>query len=61
MNMKAESMQIMKYLKPTILAVTSVDSKKTKAYSGHFWKLKQFPDKKSLGFSTTDIVNKCRS
>lgn len=55
---REEYITFLNFLKPSILAVTSVDAKKTKAYSSPYWKLKEFPDKKSPGFSTTAIINK---
>jgi cytidyltransferase-like protein len=64
-NSREDYIKFLEYLKPTILAVTSIDSKKTKDYSSSFWKLKEFPDKKKPGFSTTEIINrvldKCRT
>ena len=48
----------LKYLRPTILAMTAVDPQKTKDYSGYSWQVKEFPDKKKPGFSTTEIINK---
>jgi bifunctional ADP-heptose synthase (sugar kinase/adenylyltransferase) len=44
-NSREEYIEFLNYLKPTILAVTSVDEKKTKDYSSTFWELKEFPDK----------------
>ena len=57
-NSREDYIQVLTYLKPTILAVTSGDIKKTKDYSIPFWALKEFPDKKKPGFSTTDIINR---
>ncbi|MBR4320495.1 MAG: MFS transporter [Oscillospiraceae bacterium] len=44
-NSREEYIEFLNYLKPTILAATSVDEKKTKDYSSTFWELKEFPDK----------------
>jgi len=44
-NSREEYIEFLNYLKPTILAVTSVDEKKTKDYSTPFCELKEFPDK----------------
>lgn len=57
-NSKQEYIDFLNYLKPTILAVTSVNTKKTKAYSSPFWELIEFPDKKKTSFSTTEIINR---
>lgn len=57
-NSREEYLQLLNYLKPTILAVTSSDSKKTKDYSSEFWELIEFPNKKKPGFSTTEIINR---
>lgn len=57
-NSREEYRELLEYLRPTILAVTSVDSKKTREYSSSSWELKEFPDKKEPGFSTTGIINK---
>ena len=56
-NSRQDYIDVLNYLKPTILAVTSVDAKKKKDYSSPFWVLKGFPDKKKAGFSTTAIIN----
>lgn len=53
-----EYIALLNYLKPTILAVTSVDAEKTKQYSSEFWELVEFPDKNKEGYSTTDIINR---
>ena len=55
---RQEYISFLNYLKPTIIAVTSVDKKKTKDYSSPYWILKEFPDKKKPGFSTTEIINR---
>jgi cytidyltransferase-like protein len=57
-NSRQDYIDFLAYLKPTILAVTSVDAKKTKDYSSPFWELKEFPDKKRPGFSTTAVINR---
>ena len=57
-NSREEYIEFLNYLKPTILAVTSVDEKKTKDYSSPFWELKEFPDKVQAGYSTTEIINR---
>ncbi len=57
-NSRQDYIDFLNYLKPTILAVTSVDSKKTKDYSSSYWMLKEFPDKKKQGFSTTEVINR---
>jgi cytidyltransferase-like protein len=57
-NSREEYINFLNYLGPTIVAITKIDSKKTKAYSGLYWKLKEFPDKELLGYSTTSMINK---
>jgi glycerol-3-phosphate cytidylyltransferase len=57
---REEYINTLEYIQPSILAVTSIDKDKTKAYSGYSWKLMQFPDKKKPGFSTTEIIEKVR-
>ena len=57
-NSRQEYIDFLNYLKPTMLAVTAVDSKKTQDYSSPFWELKEFPDKKRPWFSTTEIINR---
>lgn len=57
-NSREEYIDFLNYLKPTILAVTSVDKKKTKDYSSPFWELKEFPDKVQAWYSTTEIINR---
>lgn len=57
-NSRQDYIDFLNYLKPTILAVTSVDAKKTKDYSSPHWILKEFPDKKKPGFSTTEVINR---
>jgi len=56
---RQDYIDFLNYLKPTILAVTSVGEQKTRDYASPHWKLIQFPDKKKKGFSTTEIINKC--
>jgi cytidyltransferase-like protein len=56
-NSRQEYLNFLLYLKPTVLAVTSVDPIKTEFYSSPYWKLKEFPDKNKPGYSTTDIIN----
>lgn len=55
---REEYISFLEFLSPDIVAVTSTDSEKTKAYSQGNWKLKEFPDKKKQGFSTTDIIKR---
>jgi glycerol-3-phosphate cytidylyltransferase len=55
-----EYIETLNDLQPSILAVTSTDKEKTKAYSGHGWELVEFPDKKKPGFSTTEIIEAVR-
>ena len=55
-NSREEYIEFLNYLKPTILAVTSVDEKKIKDYSSTFWELKEFPDKAQPWYSTTEII-----
>lgn len=55
---REEYIELLKFLKPDIVAVTSVDDKKTKAYSAGSWKLLEFPDKKKPGYSTTEIIKR---
>ena len=57
-NSREEYIEFLNYLKPTILAVTSVNEKKTKDYSSPFWELKEFPDKAQPWYSTTEIINR---
>ncbi len=57
-NSREEYIDFLNYLKPTILAMTSVDKEKTRAYLNSQWILKEFPDKKKAGFSTTEIINR---
>jgi cytidyltransferase-like protein len=53
-----ESIKLLQFLKPTILAITLGDLQKTKEYTNSDWKLLEIPDKKKTGFSTTDIINR---
>jgi cytidyltransferase-like protein len=55
---RKEYLSLLKYLKPTIVAITSKDSKKTKDYRDKSWKLKRFPDKKNPSYSTTLVIKK---
>lgn len=57
-NSREEYIEFLEYLRPDIIAVTSVDPKKTAAYSRTYWQLKEFPDKDKPGFSTTEIINR---
>ena len=57
-NSREEYIEFLNYLKPTILAVTSVDKEKTKDYSSTIWKEIEFPDKAQPWYSTTEIINK---
>lgn len=55
---REEYISFLEFLSPDIVAVTSVDSEKTRTYSRGNWKLKEFPDKRKPGFSTTDIIKR---
>ena len=55
---RQDYIDFLNYLKPTILAVTSVGKQKTRDYASPHWKLIQFPDKKKKGFLTTEIINR---
>lgn len=55
---REEYIKVLNYLKPTVLAVTAADSKKTRAYSSPYWELKEFPDKRLPGYSTTEVINR---
>ncbi len=55
---REEYIDFLNYLRPSILAVTSVDSKKTQQYSSPYWKLIEFPDKNKVGYSTTAIIER---
>ena len=57
-NSRREYIALLNFLKPTVVAITSTNTKKTKAYTNPHWELKEFPDKKKPGFSTTEIINK---
>ena len=57
-NSRKEYIKFLTYLKPTILAIISLNKEKTKDYSSPFWKLKEFPDKNKPGYSTTEIIDK---
>jgi hypothetical protein len=57
-NSREEYIEFLNYLKPTMLAVTSLDEKKTKDYTSSSWELKEFPDKVQAGYSTTEIINR---
>ena len=57
-NSREEYIEFLNYLKPTILAVTSVDKEKTKDYSSPLRKEIEFPDKAQPWYSTTEIINK---
>jgi len=55
---REEYIALLKYLKPTLLAITLGDEKKSKAYTSLDWKLMEIKDKKRADFSTTDIIRK---
>ena len=57
-NSREEYIEFLNYLRPTILAITSVDEKKIKGYSSSFWELKEFSDKAQPWYSTTEIINR---
>lgn len=57
-NSREEYIEFLNYLKPTILAVTSVDEKKIRDYSSPYRELKEFPDKVQAWCSTTEIINR---
>jgi cytidyltransferase-like protein len=56
-NSREDYIKFLNYLKPDILAVTKGDLQKAKEYQSPFWKLKEFPDKKMPGYSTTAIID----
>jgi len=53
---REEYIELLYYLKPSIVAVTKGDTKKTKMYSSKLWTLKEFSD--VPGYSTTEIIEK---
>jgi glycerol-3-phosphate cytidylyltransferase len=55
---REEYLSLLKKIKPTILAVTKKDKKKTQDYSTELWELKEFEDKNLPGFSTSEIIKK---
>ena len=57
-NSREKYIEFLNYLKPNILAVTSLDPKKTKDYKSKHWELLEFPDKNLPGYSTTEIINR---
>lgn len=57
-NSREEYLSLLKFLKPTIVAITLTDNTKTKSYTNHFWKLIEFPDKKEKEYSTTSIIDR---
>jgi len=57
-NSREEYIEFLKFLKPTIVAITAVDEEKTNLYLNSEWELKEFTAKKIPGFSTTGIINK---
>ncbi|MBN2016466.1 adenylyltransferase/cytidyltransferase family protein [Candidatus Dojkabacteria bacterium] len=59
-NSREEYIKLLEYLKPTIVAVTSVNPEKTRDYTSPFWKLVEFPDKKKPGYSSTEIIDKIK-
>ncbi len=59
-NSREDYIRLLNYLKPTIISVTSIDKKKTSAYSSKHWELRELPDKKRPGYSTTETINRCQ-
>lgn len=57
-NSREDYIKFLNYLKPTVLAITSIDPEKTSAYTSEYWKLKEFPDKKKPGYSTTEVIDR---
>ena len=57
---REDYVKLLNYLKPTIVSVTSIDKKKTSAYSSQYWELRELLDKKKPGYSTTEIINRCQ-
>lgn len=55
---REEYIELLNYLKPTVLAVTASDPEKTRQYSSKHWELIEFPDKQKEGYSTTEIINR---
>lgn len=55
---REEYIEVLKELKPSIVAITEGDMIKSEAYNSPDWELKEFPDKKLPGFSTTEIINR---
>ncbi len=57
-NSREEYIEFLKFLKPTIVAITALDEEKTNLYLNSEWELKEFTAKKIPDFSTTGIINK---
>lgn len=55
---REEYIEVLNQLKPSIVAITEGDMEKSMAYKSQYWELKEFPDKKLPGFSTTEIINR---
>ncbi len=55
---REETLCLLEYLKPDIIAIIKVSKGKTEKYTRPYWELKEFPDKKKETFSTTRIINK---
>ncbi len=55
---REEYIELLKYLKPTLLAVTLGDEKKRQAYTNPSWELIEIKDKKRAEYSTTHIIEK---
>ena len=60
-NSREDYMELLTFLEPTIVAVSSIDPQKTATYSRGVWELKEFPDKNKPGFSTSDIISRIKS
>lgn len=55
---REETLRLLEYLRPDIIAIVKVSKGKTEKYARPYWELKEFPDKKKETFSTTRIINK---
>lgn len=55
---REEYIEVLIQIKPSIVAITEGDMEKSSVYRSKYWELKEFPDKKLPGFSTTEIINR---
>ena len=55
---REEYIELLNYLKPSLLAVTLGDKEKSRAYKNSSWELIEIKDKKRSDYSTTNIIEK---